>query len=107
MNIDVFYVAIIVNWTSSVGAFLNFVFFPKISGLYQKHRLPWNQLEKLGEVFKNNFLTAMQDLKRRIKAGTAKNRCHTISERSLIHNLFNIISVAEYRFNGSKQSLSY
>ena len=67
-----------------MGAFLNFVFFPKISGLYQKHRLPWNQLEKLGEVFKNNFLTAMKDLKRRIKAGTAKNRCHTISERSLI-----------------------
>ena len=67
-----------------MGAFLNFVFFPKISGLYQKHRLPWNQLEKLGEVLKNNFLTAMQDLKRRIKAGTAKNRCHTISERSLV-----------------------
>ena len=70
-----------------MGAFLNFVVFPKISGLYQKHRLPWHQLEKLGEVFKNNFLTVMQDLKRRIKAGTAKNRCHTISEWSLIHNL--------------------
>ena len=68
-----------------MGAFLNFAFLPKISGLYQKHRLPWNQLEKLGEVFKNNFLTAMQDLKRRIKAGTAKHRCHTISERSLDH----------------------
>ena len=67
-----------------MGAFLNFVVFPKISGLYQKHRLPWHQLEKLGEVFKNNFLTVMQDLKRRIKAGTAKNRCHTISEWSLI-----------------------
>ena len=25
----------------------------------------------------------MEDLKRRIKAGTAKTRCHTISERSL------------------------
>ena len=73
-----------------MGAFLNVVVFPKISGLYQKHMLPWNQLEKLGEVFKNNFLTAMQDLKRRIKAGTAKNRCHTISERSL-----NILSVNE------------
>ena len=72
-----------------MGAFLNFVVFPKISGLYQKHMLPWNQLEKLGEVFKNNFLTAMQDLKRRIKAGTAKNRCHTISERSL-GNKFNL-----------------
>ena len=75
-----------------MGAFLNCVFFPKISGLYQKHMLPWNQLEKLGEVFKNNFLTAMQDLKRRIKAGTAKNRCHTISERSLGANApFSII----------------
>ena len=70
-----------------MGAFLNFAFLPKISGLYQKHRLPWNQLEKLGEVFKNNFLTAMQDLKRRIKAGTAKNRCHTISERSLVQSI--------------------
>ena len=47
-------------------AFLNLVFFPKKSGLYQKHKLPWNLLEKLGEVFKNNFLTAMQDLKGRI-----------------------------------------
>ena len=67
-----------------MGAFLNFVVFLKISGLCQKHKLPWNQLEKLGEVFKNNFLTSMQDLKLHIKAGTAKNRCHTISERSLI-----------------------
>ena len=66
-----------------MDAFLNFVVFPMISGLCQKHKLPWNQLEKLGEVFKNNFLTAMLDLKRRIKAGTAKKRCHTISERSL------------------------
>ena len=63
-----------------MGLFLNFVVFPKISRLCQKHKLPWNQLEKLGEVFKNNFLTAMQDLKRRIKAGTAKKHCHTISE---------------------------
>ena len=83
MNIDVFYMAIIVNLTQSVGAFLNFVNFPKISELCQTHKLPWNLLEKLGEVFKYNFLTAMQDLKRRIKAGTAKKRCHTISERSL------------------------
>ena len=65
-----------------MGAFLNFVNFPKISGLCQTHKLPWNLLEKLVEVFKNNFLTAMQDIKRCIKAGTAKNRCHTISERS-------------------------
>ena len=84
MNIDVLYVAIIVNWTLSVSAFMNFLIFLKISGLCQKHALPRNLLEKLGEVFKNNFLTAMSDLKRRIKAGTAKNRCHTISERSLV-----------------------
>ena len=71
-----------------MGAFLNVVGFPKISGLCQKHKLPWNQLEKLGEVFKSNFLTAMQDLKRRIKAGTAKNRCHTISERSLSYFIY-------------------
>ena len=66
-----------------MGAFLDVVNFSKISGLCQTLKLPWNPLEKLGEVFKNNFLTAMQDIKRRIKAGTAKNRCHTISERSL------------------------
>ena len=65
-----------------MGAFLDVVNFSKISGLCQTQKLPWNLLEKLGEVFKNNFLTAMQDIKRRIKAGTAKNRCHTISERS-------------------------
>ena len=64
-------------------AFLNFVNFLKISELCQTPNLPWNLLEKLGEVFKNNFLTAMQDLKRCIKAGTAKNRCHTIFEWSL------------------------
>ena len=29
MNIDVFYVTIIVNWTLSVGAFLNFLIYPK------------------------------------------------------------------------------
>ena len=58
-----------------MGAFVNFLNFLKISGLCQ---------EILGEVFKNNFLTAIKDLKRRIKAGTAKNRCHTISERSLV-----------------------
>ena len=28
--------------------------------------------EEIGEGFKNNFLIAMQDLKRRIKVGTAK-----------------------------------
>ena len=67
-----------------MGAFVNFLNFLKISGLCQKHAMPRNMLEILGEVFKNNFLTAIKDLKRRIKAGTAKNRCHTISERSLI-----------------------
>ena len=71
----------------SVGAFMNCVVFPKISGLCQEHKLPWNLLEKLGEVFKNNFLTIMQDLKQRIKAGTVKKRCHTISERSLARKL--------------------
>ena len=45
--------------------------FPKISGLCQKHAQPLKLLEKLGEVFKNIFLTAMYDLKRHIKAGTA------------------------------------
>ena len=55
-----------------MGVFLNCLVFSKISGLCQKHKLPWNLLEKLGEGFKNSFLTAMQDLKRRIKAGTAK-----------------------------------
>ena len=33
--------------------------FLKISGLCQKHAVPRNLLEKLGEVVKNNFLTAM------------------------------------------------
>ena len=46
-----------------MGAFLNFLNFLKISGLCQKHALPQNLLEKLGEVFKNNFLTAMYGLK--------------------------------------------
>ena len=46
---------------------MNFVNFPKISGLCQTHTLPWNLLEKLGEVFKNNFLTAMQDLKQELR----------------------------------------
>ena len=62
-----------------MGAFLNFVVFPKLSGLCQKHKLSRNLLEKRGEVLKNNFLIAMQHLKRRIKAVTA----NTISERSL------------------------
>ena len=57
-----------------MGPFLNFVNFSKISGLCQKHKLPCNLLEKLGEAFKNNDLTAMQDLKRRIKEGAAKKR---------------------------------
>ena len=65
-----------------MGAFLKFLVFLKISGLCQKHALPRNLLEKLGEVFKNNFLIALYDLKLRIKARTAKNRCHTISEQS-------------------------
>ena len=66
-----------------MGAFLKVLIFLKISGLCQKHALSRNLLEKLGKVFKNNFLTAMYDLKRRIKSGTAKNRCHTISEQGL------------------------
>ena len=69
-----------------MGAFLNCLIFYKISGLCQMHALPRNLLEKLGEVCKNNFLTAMKDQKRRIKAATAKNRCHTISEQSLYMN---------------------
>ena len=59
MNIDVFYVAIIVNWTSSVDAFLNFFIFPKISALSKKLALVQNQLEKLGEVYMINFLIVM------------------------------------------------
>ena len=54
------------------GRISEFVNSPKISGLCKTHTLPWNLLDKLGEVFKNNFLTAMQDLKRRKKAGTTK-----------------------------------
>ena len=73
-----------------MGAFMNCVFFPKISGLCQEHKVPWNLLVKLGEVFKNNFLTAMQDLKRRIKALTSKNWCHTISEQSLLPVSFHV-----------------
>ena len=59
MNIDVFNVAIIVNWTESVDAFLNFLIFPKISALSQKLALAQNQLEKLGEVYTINFLIVM------------------------------------------------
>ena len=59
MNIDVFYVAIIVNSTSSVDAFLNFLIFPKKSALSQKLALVQNQLEKLGEVYTSNFLIVM------------------------------------------------
>ena len=81
-----------------MGVFLSFDVFPKISGLCQKLKLPWNLLEKLGEVFKNNFLTAMQDLKRRMKAGTAKNRCNTISERSLV-----LVLVLSYFFDPEVQ----
>ena len=73
-----------------MGIFLN-VNFPKIIGLCKMHKVPCNLLEKLGEVLKNNFLTAMQDLKRRIRAGTAKNRCHTISERSFFLNWSRIV----------------
>ena len=49
MNIDVFCVA-----EQPVCTFLTFQIFAKIS-----HALPRNMLENLGEVFKNNFLTAM------------------------------------------------
>ena len=46
-----------------------------ISFLSQDIRLAQaeNLLEKLGEVHMSNFLTAMKDLKRRIKAGTEYN----------------------------------
>ena len=59
MYIDVFYFAIIINWTYFVVAFLNFLIFSLNIKACQKHALPWNRLEKLEEVFKNNFLTAM------------------------------------------------
>ena len=49
-----------------------FLEFPRISGLCQKLAQPQNLLEKLGEAYSSNFLTAMLDLKCRIKAGTAK-----------------------------------
>ena len=88
MNIDVFYVAIIVNWTLSVDAFLNFLIFPKISALSQKLALVQNQLEKLGKVYMNNFHIGMYDLKLRIKAGTSKNRYNIISERSFFFFFF-------------------
>ena len=81
-----------------MGAFLTFLIFLKISGLCQKHTLPQNLLEKLGEVFRNNFLTAMLDLKRRIKAGTAKNRCHTISERSLSISVVSLLYFSAHLF---------
>ena len=41
----------------SVSAFLNFMIFPKISGLCQELAHVQNQLEKLGEVYTINFLT--------------------------------------------------
>ena len=56
---SIFYVAIIVNWTESVDALLNFLIFPKISTLSQKFALVQNQLEKLGEVYTSNFLIVM------------------------------------------------
>ena len=70
-----------------MGVFLNFQSFLGISGVCQKQALPRNMLEKLGEVFKNNFLTALWDLERRMKAGAEKSRSQTISERSLIYML--------------------
>ena len=65
MNIDVFNVTIIVNWTLSVEAFLNFLIFLKIPWLCQKLALAQNLLEKLGEVYTSNFFLVMQDLKLR------------------------------------------
>ena len=76
-----------------MGAVMKFLIFLKISGLCRKHALPRNLLEKLGEVFMNNFLTAMYDLKLRIKAGSVKNRCHTISERSFFFFFFFFLNI--------------
>ena len=70
-----------VELSLSAGEFLNFLIFPKISGLCQKLTQAQNLLEKLGEVYMSNFLTEMWDLKRCIKAETAEIRCHKISER--------------------------
>ena len=65
-----------------------------ISGLCQKLKLPWNLLKKLGEVYKNNFLTAMQDLKRRIKAGTAKTGVtqfwREFNKKCFLRNIFTL-----------------
>ena len=43
----------------SVGAFLNFMIFPKISGLCQELAHANDPLETLGEVYTNNFLIVM------------------------------------------------
>ena len=56
MNIDLIYVTIIVNRTKSDDMFLNFLIFPKISGLCLKLALAQNFLEKLGLVYPSNFL---------------------------------------------------
>ena len=47
----------------SVSASLNFMIFPKISGLCQELAHAQNQLEKLGEVYTINFLTIDVGLK--------------------------------------------
>ena len=57
-----------------MGAFLNFMIFPKILGLCQELAHAQDLLETLWEVFTSNFLIVMLDLKLRIQAGTSKNR---------------------------------
>ena len=48
-----------VKLSKSVGAFLNFMIFPKISGLCQELAHANDLLETLGEVYTNNFLIVM------------------------------------------------
>ena len=60
--------------------------FPKIPGLCQKLAHTQNLQENLEEVYMSNFLTVMEELKSRIKAGTLKNRYNRISELSLVKN---------------------
>ena len=72
-----------VKLSYSVGAFLNFMIFPKISRHCHDLVQIQDLLETLGEVYTINFLIVMLDLKLRIKAGTLKNRYNRISEWSL------------------------
>ena len=47
------------NVKLSVGVFINFMIFTKISGLYQELAHANDLLETLGEVYTNNFLIVM------------------------------------------------